>query len=43
MIEGFRAGFHPHERWRPSVIDYIDSEFPFGWLFHLRDISEWLA
>jgi hypothetical protein len=26
-----------------SVFDPIDSESPFGWLLHLRDISEWLA
>ena len=43
LIETFGAGFHPRERWPPSVVDHIDSEFPFGCLFNLRDISEWLA
>jgi hypothetical protein len=26
-----------------GAVDHIDSESPFGWLFHLRDTSEGLA
>jgi hypothetical protein len=30
-------------RWRPSVVDPIDIDPPFGLLAHLLNISEWLA
>ena len=42
LLRGAGASFHPCERRRPSFL-FLLQRSPFGLLYHLCDVSEWLA